>query len=105
MRGHVSLTWTIWSKRCRFCHFTVPMPSPAPVGLAQSPRPREHRSAELDADCLAKPAQYSSRIFQHVFCIENRRSSLHASPDEIKNLHLLHKAQVLQHGVFALLDV
>src|SRR4030095_16989941 len=105
MRGHFSLARTIWLKRCCFCHFTVPMLSPAPVSLAQSRRPREHRFVKIHAYRLAKQAQHSPRIFQHVFCIENRRRSLHASPDEIKNLHLLREAEVLERRVIALLDV
>src|SRR4029453_14665458 len=105
MRGYFGVTRTIWLKRCRLCHFTVPMAGPDTIGLTQSRLPGKHRFAKLDADCLAKKAQHPFRIFKYIFCIHDRRNRIRASAHEIKDLCLLYKAQVRQRWVLSLFDV
>ena len=102
---NLAICGTIGSKRGRFCNFSIPMPGPGSVGLAQSRLPGKHRFAKLDADCIAEKPQNSFRIFQHVFCINNRWNRFRAIADKIKNLCLLCKAEVLQRRVVAFFNI
>src|SRR6266404_6317922 len=96
---------TVRLERGRVCHLRIPIFGPDPVGLTQPWWPREHRLAKLDAYCVAEQPQYSFRLFEHVFCINDRWTRIRATADKIKNLRLPRKAEVLQRGLLELFDI
>src|SRR5437763_3042979 len=51
---HLIVRRTIWPKRCRLCHFAIPIPGPNSIRLAQSRRPGQPRPPKLDTDCPTK---------------------------------------------------
>src|SRR5437588_12040926 len=53
--GHLIVRRTIWPKRCRLCHFAIPIPGPNSIRLAQSRRPGQHQLAKCATDYPITP--------------------------------------------------
>src|SRR5260370_24607866 len=108
---HWFIFWSIRLKRCRSCHFVVPIFRPDAIRLAQAGRPGEHRFVELDTDRIAKQSQHLFGILQNIVRVNYWRhrggvavgSGLLAR--DIENFLLLDKTKIFQRRLGILLFI